>query len=79
MPTIANNGISQGQLYEMLSETVTLVNALKADLTAVRASVVGVNAKLDADAGVSGTDYASLWNPAAMTATTTLSLTTSAD
>ncbi len=44
-----------------------LFEAILADLTAVRASVVGVNAKLDADAGVTGTDYASLWNPAALT------------
>lgn len=46
-----------------------VLGCVLADLTALRASVVGVNAKLDADAGVTGTDFASLWNPAALTTT----------
>lgn len=37
-----------------------------ADLAALRAAVVGITAKLDADAGVTDTTYASLWNPAAL-------------
>jgi len=46
------------------------LNAAQADLTAIRAAIVGITAKLDADGGVTGTDYASLWNPAALTITT---------
>jgi len=46
----------------------TKYTALLADVTAIRASVVGVNAKLDADAGVTDTNYAATWNPAALTA-----------
>lgn len=36
------------------------------DLTAVRASVIGIAAKLDADGGVTDTDYAATWTPAAL-------------
>lgn len=42
---------------------------LVADLTALRAAIVGINAKLDADGGVSGTDFAATWNPAALKTT----------
>lgn len=41
--------------------------ALLADITAVRAAVLLITAKLDADAGVTDTNYASLCNPAALT------------
>lgn len=40
------------------------------DLAALRAAVVGITAKLDADAGVTDTDFASLWNPAALVTVT---------
>ena len=46
-----------------------LFKAMLADITAIRASLVGINAKLDADAGVTDTNYAALWNPAALTTT----------
>lgn len=36
------------------------------DATSLRASIVGINAKLDADGGVTDTNYAALWNPAAL-------------
>jgi len=39
------------------------------DLAALRAAIVGITAKLDADAGVTDTDYAATWDPAAMTLT----------
>lgn len=42
--------------------------ALLADATAMHASIIGVNAKLDADAGVTDTNYSALWNPATLTA-----------
>ena len=37
------------------------------DLAALRAAIVGITAKLDADAGVTDTDYAATWDPAALT------------
>lgn len=42
-------------------------NALRADLVAVRAAIVATHAKLDADGGVTDTDYASSNDPAAVT------------
>lgn len=60
------------------------LNALLVDITAIRASILGITAKLDtAMAAVNnygfiggtsiavsmGTNFASLWNPAALTAT----------
>lgn len=50
--TIAPNGLNQGDVYSLLSTIRTNFNAM--------------NAKLDADAGVNGTDYASLWNISAL-------------
>ena len=35
--------------------------------TAIYNSIVGINAKLDADAGVTDTNYSALWNPVAVT------------
>lgn len=43
--------------------------AILADLTALRAAVVAITAKLDADAGVTDTNYAATCNPAALTLT----------
>jgi len=43
--------------------------AVVADLAALRASVVGITAKLDLDAGVTDTNYAATWNPAGQTST----------
>lgn len=43
-----------------------LTNIL-ADITAIRASILLITAKLDADAGVTDTNYASTTNPAALT------------
>lgn len=58
--------------YQPAQESKELKEAfgtVLADLTALRASIVGVNAKLDADATVTDTNYAALWNPAALTLT----------
>ena len=46
----------------------TQFNLLVDDVAALRASIVGITAKLDLDAGVTDTNYAALWDPAAMTA-----------
>lgn len=44
-------------------------DATVADIAALRAAVVGITAKLDADSGVTDTNYASAWDPAAQTST----------
>jgi hypothetical protein len=43
--------------------------AVLADLTAIRGAIVATTAKLDADSGVTDTNYASTLNPAALTVT----------
>jgi len=40
--------------------------ALQSDNAALRASIVGITAKLDADVGINDVNYASLHNPAAL-------------
>jgi hypothetical protein len=45
-----------------------LTNLLE-DVTALRASILLITAKLDLDAGVTDEDYASTTNPAALTTT----------
>ena len=52
------------------AELKTDVDAAVADLTAIRGGVLAVTAKLDADGGVTDTNYAATCNPAALTATT---------
>lgn len=47
----------------------TLLEGVQADLSALRTAVVGITAKLDADAGVTDTDYASTHDPDALTTT----------
>ena len=51
------------------SSVSTLLLSLLADITAVRTAVVAINAKLDADAGVTDTNYAATCAPAALTTT----------
>ena len=46
-----------------------LLEAILADLTALRAAIVAITAKLDADGGVTDTNYAATTNPAALTIT----------
>lgn len=43
-----------------------LLIAAQADIAALRASIVGINAKLDADAGVTDTNFGASWNPVAL-------------
>ena len=47
-------------------QTKALLDAALADLTALRSAYVALTAKLDADAGVTDTDYNTL-DPAALT------------
>lgn len=46
-----------------------VLQSLLADVTALRASILLITAKLDLDAGVTDTTYASLTNPAALNTT----------
>lgn len=74
---ITDTGLSQGALVAFLTNVVALCNELKTDYTALRVDVaairtalVGVTAKLDADGGVTDTNYASTLDPAALTSST---------
>lgn len=78
---ITEVGVDQGDLVKLLGNLRDVVNELQADhatlladVTAIRASVVGITAQLDADGGVTDTDYAANNDPAALT---TASLTNS--
>lgn len=51
------------------ADDVTKLDAILSDLTALRGAVVAITAKLDSDAGVTDTDYASSCDPAALTTT----------
>lgn len=57
-------------LRTLANECKVDVNALVTDATAIRTAVTSITAKLDLDAGVTDTNYASTCNPAAITATT---------
>ena len=51
MATVTTTGISQGQLYELLNELVTITAETKTNIAIL-------TAQLDADAGITDTDYA---------------------
>lgn len=53
----------------------TTVAACVADITALRTAIVGITAQLDADEGITDTDYASNNDPAAQTSSAPDSLT----
>ena len=44
-----------------------LTRLFQADNATLRAAITGITAKLDADAGVTDTNYGALWNPTATT------------
>jgi hypothetical protein len=48
-------------------DMAVLLLAARADLAALRASILAITAKLDADGGVTDTNYAATTNPAALT------------
>ena len=48
-------------------DDIDFKQAVQTDLAALRAAVVAMTAKLDADSGVGDTNYASTCNPAALT------------
>lgn len=47
-------------------ELRTMFEGLHSDLTALRTSITGITAQLDADSGVNDTDYAANNDPAAL-------------
>jgi hypothetical protein len=76
---ITATGVNQEELYTFLANVVAAVNELQtqyaaalADLTALRGTVAATNTKLNADAGVTDTNYAA---PAALTAVALAQLT----
>ncbi len=46
-----------------------VLDSMLVDITAIKTAHAGLTAKLDADGGVTGTDYAALWNVPALTTT----------
>lgn len=52
------------------AELQALLEAILVDMTALRTAIVGITAQLDADGGVTDTDYAENNDPAALTVTT---------
>lgn len=54
------------------ADLVAQLNALRVDLGVIRTAVILALAKLDDDATVNGTNYESLWTPAALTSAATI-------
>jgi hypothetical protein len=72
---ITENGMGQGDLVKLLGNLRDVVNELQTDHATYRAAWVALVAKLDADAGITDTDYAaSITLPAALTNSTALTL-----
>jgi len=75
--TISRTGVQQSDLVKFMENLRDVVNELQADhatlladVTAIRTAVTGITAQLDADAGVTDTDYAANNDPAALTTVT---------
>lgn len=63
---MANTQALKSAISGSKAATTAVQTDLVADLTALRAAVVSLLAKLDADAGVTDTNYASTLTPAAL-------------
>lgn len=66
-------GMDQKSMYNWMANVTDLLNevqtdhaTLLTDIAAIRTGLVGVTAKLDADAGVTDTNYAATHDPAAI-------------
>lgn len=64
-----NNNLGKGEMGGSGDDLKTLMNEIVDDLTALRSAITGITAKLDADAGVTDTDFASTQDPAALKTT----------
>lgn len=79
---ITATGVNQGDLYKLLVNIVAIVNELQTDAGTLTAAVDGIVAKLDADGGITDTDYEAVHGlggsgaalPAALTNSTALTL-----
>jgi len=61
MPSIATR-VNASNLDAMSKrELIDLLQALRLDIAAANARITGIAAKLDADEGVTDTNYGSLW------------------
>lgn len=60
------------ELKHVIGATQVDLAAAKVDLAALRAAIVGITAQLDTDGGVTETDYAASFDPAALTLGPTL-------
>lgn len=68
--TLANElRTDHATLKTLTDELIVDGDASVVDVAALRTAIVGITAKLDADAGVTDTDYAATWDPAAQTGT----------
>jgi hypothetical protein len=65
-------------LLDILAGRTGAPATVLADLAALRASIVAITAKLDADAGVTDTNYAATTNPAAITSAAIAAINTTA-
>ena len=61
-------------LLNDLAAQKVATDAAVADLVAARAAIVGITAQLDADTGITDTDYAANNDPAALTSAATAAL-----
>jgi hypothetical protein len=66
MATRIKTGLGKFNDKGQETELRALLTATQADLAALRASIVGITAQLDTDAGVTGTNFAANNNPAAL-------------
>lgn len=67
---LGDGGMGRGISEESgVDNIVALMNAVVDDLTELRTQFVALLAKLDADGGVTDTDYASTLTPSALTLT----------
>ncbi len=57
MAVITGGGMSQGDLVTFLTNTVTICNELKDDVDKLKLTVDALTQKLDADAGITDTNY----------------------
>ena len=58
------------ELRALMDALFVDLTAIRTDLTAARAAILLITAKLDADGGVTDTNYASTCNPAAQSSLT---------
>lgn len=65
MATIPTD-LGGGKLNNDVNNPATILRDIVDDLTSLRAAIIAMNAKLDADAGVTDTNYGALTNPAAL-------------